>query len=171
MVKPEITRHYTPRRMAQLSQALIPKLKSPLLTKHQDIIKTVIIENEIDSLKIGLFTFNHIERFSADRLGVEKLRHPLWKLFQLLKRVMMKKRVPTMKWENIVNAVSHEMCPAIGRALSAIIPKLGQVGAQTADKLINDIVSKMEKRQLSFSEAEYLRMLFERTTMLDYASS
>ena len=156
--------------MAKLSQAVIPKLKNKLLTEHKALIHSLFIENDIDSLKIGIISYNEVDTLVADRVRIQKLRKPICKMFQILKQIMVKKGVSFMNWDNVVNAVSHEMDDVIANDIASFTSTLGDFNGGSSYKLVDEIKSKM-KRKLTVSEIDYLRALIQRTTAMDYAKS
>ena len=164
------SKYFSPRQLADLFVRLLPKLKSPMLNEHESLIRSIIIQNDIDSFKLGFLTMKNVYEFIEDRVNLPQLRNPFWKFTQILQQVVSKSGGSFMNWENIVNAVAHEMGSVVARDISSVIAELEDITGYTANGLINELRDKMKKK-LTISEATYLRGLFERKCILNVVPS
>ena len=161
------TKHFNPRQMVNLFERLLPKLKSSwqhLLNERKSEVRSIIIENEIDSFNVGFLARDDI----MNCLDVES-HVAFWKLIEILQRVV-KKSGASLQWEHVVNAVSHELGHNVAKSVASGISYLGDIAKYTPDQFVRELGTKMAKK-LSIAEAEYMRSLFGRATASVLASS
>ena len=132
-----------------------------MLNEHKSLVRSIIMQNEIDSFKIGFMTMKNVYEFIENEVNLPQLRNPFWKMTQILQQVIKKSGGSFMNWDHIVSAIDHEMGNGIARDVASVIGELGDIGGYSANKLIDELRDKMVKK-LTISEATYLRGLFER---------
>lgn len=161
-------KYFSPRQIAEVFDRLLLKLKNPLLNNHRSLIRSIIIQNEVNSIKIGCLKMNNIYDYMA---GLEKqvraprLRDAIWKAIGIMQKYVLKSGGLFMNWDRVVNAISHDMGHVVAQNVDSVTPELGKVSCITADAFISKIQNKMQKK-LTNSEAVHLKDIFQRATAL-----
>ena len=135
-----------------------PKDNRKILMKHQDILRSLLVENEIDSLNV-----QRVNRWDLGRFVAKKdLQYPAMHLLDELQEIS-KSMGCHLNWTDIANAVAHEMTNQIAQNIRSLSADLGELRKGQTDKLVKMINDKTT-RKLSNSEAQYLRSLVDRAT-------
>ena len=166
------TRKYlSPRELADYCfNECVPALESKdtrkILMKHQDIVRSVLVGNEIDSLSVQRISNKYFAQFMAKQPNGADLYFPAKWLLNQLQEDLKSMGCKSIDWTDIANAVSHEMTNQIAQNIRSLSADLGELRRGQTDKLVKMLNDKTT-RKLSNSEARYLRALIERASDSD----
>ena len=163
----QIPKYLNPKQLADLCRhEIIPKIKKKqyvaTLTENANLITTIIVNNDIDSLSVSRIEADEFADFVEDQATTGGL---YWALTEFWKMVRGHKVClnSTMKWQHVVTAVAHEMTKQIAQCIESVCSDLGDLNGNSGDKLV-ELINTKTKRTLTDSEAKYLRSLVERAT-------
>ena len=131
---------------------------SSILVQNETLIRSVIVNHQIDSFKVQQIDPNHFANFMENEASSYASKTMVIALSERMKSMNC-----TLKWDNICNAVKHEMSNVIAQSVSSVLPHLKPIGPQSGDELIAAIKTKA-KRSLTVPEEKYLRSLIQRAT-------
>ena len=120
------------------------------------MIPSLFIEHDIDSFYVWLARDQQIEKLVAERVGNDKIKRPIWKMVEIMKRIL-----PPLKWEHIASAISHEMTAAVARDVMSLSSSLGPLDENSGDKLLNAFKTETN-RKFTIAETRYLQSMMTR---------
>ena len=148
-----IARYLAPRRLADLcfndDVLEMDEEEKGILMENQSVIRSVFIENDIDSFNVQRINEHEIGIFMRNQTGNDEIYDPAKNMLYALKEKVKSMECHSVNWKHIVNAVDHEMTHRIAQIIDSLSSDFGDLkvewgGAwESADKLINTINSKV----------------------------
>ena len=123
-----------------------------ILMERKDSFRSIFIENASDSLKIHLIDDYAFANCVGKQPRGWEIKFPFTELLYALQRRLKSLDCPSIDWNHIANAVSHEMTDQIAQNIRSRSAHLGHLRGLHADELIK-IINERSTRKLSDSEA------------------